>query len=285
MSTQATKITDPLLATALRASLLAGEAILEVYRMEDREITTKKDNSPLTLADRRADTIIQEQLQPTGIPVFTEESSDTPYHIRKNWQEYWLVDPLDGTKEFIKKNDEFTVNIALIRRNMPVLGVIYLPVFRQLYFAVEGKGSYRMDTIDPGRMIKETDPAILFAGAIPLPDIPPDGKTRIVVSRSHLSPETEAFITEKLGEDADYEMISAGSSLKFCRVAEGQATLYPRLAPTMEWDIAAACIIVTEAGGTVTQPDGSPVLFNKEDLHNPWFVVASREMSKKIFQK
>jgi hypothetical protein len=141
-------IPDTHILTALRAALLAGEAILEVYTMKDREITTKEDNSPLTLADRRADNIIKDHLETTGIPVFTEESSSTPYEIRKGWKEYWLVDPLDGTKEFIKKNDEFTVNIALIRENLPVFGVIYLPVFRQLYMAIEGRGSYRMDGID-----------------------------------------------------------------------------------------------------------------------------------------
>jgi len=278
-------IPDTHILTALRAALLAGEAILEVYTMKDREITTKEDNSPLTLADRRADTIIKEQLEPTDIPVFTEESSSTPYETREKWQEYWLVDPLDGTKEFIKKNDEFTVNIALIRDNRPVFGVIYLPVFRQLYFAMEGKGSYRLDNIDPASFLEEKDLAVITGKAVRLPDAPHNDRLRIVVSRSHLSPETKAFIEETLGPGADYEMISAGSSLKFCRVAEGRAELYPRLAPTMEWDIAAAYIIVTEAGGTVTQPDGSPVLFNKEDLHNPWFVVASRKMSQKIFQK
>ncbi len=284
MTNTHTNIPDTHILTALRAALLAGEAILEVYQMEDREITTKEDNSPLTLADRRADGIIKEHLQTTDIPVFTEESSDTPYGIRKTWKEYWLVDPLDGTKEFIKKNDEFTVNIALMRDNKPLFGVIYLPVFRQLYFAIEGKGAYRIDQIDPERMIKEKDPNRFFSQGQRLPDTPRDGHLRIVVSRSHLSPETKEFIDDKLGADAEYEMISAGSSLKFCRVAEGKAGLYPRLAPTMEWDIAAACIIVTEAGGHVTQPDGAPVLFNKEDLHNPWFVVTSAEMYEKIFK-
>ena len=284
MTHPAGNIPAPHLITALHASLRAGEAILEVYRMEDREITTKEDHSPLTLADRRADNIIKDHLETTGIPVFTEESSSTPYEIRKGWKEYWLVDPLDGTKESIKKNDEFTVNIALIRENLPVFGVIYLPVFRQLYMAIEGRGSYRMDTVDPVRLLKEPDPEAFFGSAVRLPETRHDSRLRIVVSRSHLSPETKAFIEEKLGAGADYEMISAGSSLRFCRVAEGQADLYPRLAPTMEWDIAAAWIIVTEAGGHVTQPDGSPVLFNKEDLHNPWFVVASKEMYQKIFQ-
>ncbi len=281
--TQTKEITGTSLLQAFHASLRAGTAILEVYDMDDREITVKEDHSPLTLADRRADSIIQEHLKTTGIPVFTEESSSTPYEIRKTWEEYWLVDPLDGTKEFIKKNDEFTVNIALIRENRPVFGVIYLPVFRQLYFATEGRGAFRLDKVDVNAMLREKDPEIFFSQGTPLPDAPESDRVRVVVSRSHLTPETKAFIEEKLGSGTDYEMISAGSSLKFCRVAEGKADLYPRLAPTMEWDIAAATVIVTAAGGSVTQPDGSPVLFNKEDLHNPWFVVASRAMSRRIF--
>ncbi len=264
---------------AFKASLAAGTAILEVYNMEDQQVSLKEDHSPLTLADRRADDIIKKTLEPTGIPVFTEESAGVPYEIRKTWKRYWLVDPLDGTKEFIHHNHEFTVNIALIENRHPVFGIIYLPVYKQLYFAMKGTGAYRIDELT-AEDFHAGDPALATAGAKRLPDRSHE-KTRIAVSRSHLSTETEAFIREKLG-DQPYELISAGSSLKFCRIAEGEADLYPRLGPTMEWDIAAGTVIVTEAGGEVLQYDGKPLLFNRENLLNPWFVVMSGKMSERI---
>ncbi len=270
-----------LLTTAVRAALLGGEAILTVYHLDDREITFKEDSSPLTLADRRADEAIRRELAATGIPILTEESSDIPYRERKEWQRFWLVDPLDGTKEFIRRNDEFTVNIALIEAGEPVAGVVYLPVFRQLYFAVKGEGAYRLDNVDIHNTPSFSPGAPLPEGAVRLPDRQPAGRVRVVVSRSHLSPETEAFIRRTLG-DTPYETLPAGSSLKFCRVAEGVADLYPRMGPTMEWDIAAATLLVTESGGSVSHTDGTPLRFNKEDLHNPWFVVANKKMTERI---
>ncbi len=266
---------------ALHASIKAGEAIMKVYQMDDPEISLKKDHSPITLADKRADTIIKQFLQTTNIPVLSEESSEIPYPDRKEWAQYWLVDPLDGTKEFIHRNDEFTVNIALIKNNTPVFGIIYLPVYRQLYFALQDRGAYRMENISAEDILQIHDPDILFTQADRLPDIPSSSEIRVAVSRSHLSPETKSYIREKLG-NTSFEMISAGSSLKFCRVAEGEADFYPRLGPTMEWDIAAGVIIVTETGGIVRQYNGKPLLFNREDLLNPWFVVASHKMKKTL---
>ncbi len=272
---------DDIFLSAVRAALLAGEAILEVYHRDDREITYKDDHSPLTLADRRADTLIRKTLSPTGLPILSEESRSIPYEQRRKWKRFWLVDPLDGTKEFIKKNDEFTVNIALIEGNEAVAGVVYLPVFRQLYFARRGQGAYRLDGVDATTLPAPGTP-FPPEGAVRLPLPRHEGVLRVVVSRSHLSPETEAYIRRVLGEETPYETVAAGSSLKLCRVAEGVADLYPRLGPTMEWDIAAAVPLVTESGSTITQTDGSPVRFNKEDLHNPWFVVAAPTLKEKI---
>ena len=274
---QKVNIPDEWLRLAFEATLNAGKAILEVYEMEDQGVTMKADHSPLTLADRRADTIIKETLGSTPIPVFTEESSNVPYETRKTWDQYWLVDPLDGTKEFIHHNDEFTVNIALIKEKFPVFGIIYVPVYKQLYFAIKGSGAYRTDDISISGF-QGSDLTGLFKQAVRLPDKRSAG-IRVAVSRSHMSSETESYVREKL-ENKPFEVISAGSSLKFCRVAEGEADLYPRLGPTMEWDIAAGVIIVTETGGIVQQYNGEPFLFNRENLLNPWFVAASGKMKK-----
>ncbi len=277
--TQKVNIPDEWLRMAFEATLNAGKAILEVYGMKDQGVTVKEDHSPLTLADRRADNIIKDSLGSTGIPVFTEESSNVPYETRRTWDQYWLVDPLDGTKEFIRHNDEFTVNIALIEHGLPVFGVIYVPVYRQLYFAIKERGAYRMEDV-AGVFSPDTGMAEILAHAVRLPDRSHTG-LRVAVSRSHMSKETEAYLREKLG-DEPFEMVSAGSSLKFCRVAEGEADLYPRLGPTMEWDIAAGVIIITETGGMVQQYNGKPLLFNRENLLNPWFVAASGKMIRKL---
>jgi len=276
------KIRDKWIIHALNTALKAGTAILEVYEMSDQGISLKEDLSPITLADRRSDTIIKNMLRTTDIPVFTEESSNVPYEIRKTWDQYWLVDPLDGTKEFIHHYDEFTVNIALIEEGVPVFGVIYVPVYRQLYFAIKERGAYRIENIIE-TFSDNTELSNILDHAIRLPDRTHAG-IHVVVSRSHMSSETKAYIGEKLG-DEPFKIVSAGSSLKFCRVAEGEADLYPRLGPTMEWDIAAGIVIVTEAGGTVRQYDGKPLLFNRENLLNPWFVVASEEITKNIILK
>ena len=273
------KIGNDWIIQALNAVIKAGAAILEVYDMSDQEISLKEDLSPITLADRRADNIIKDMLRLTGIPVFTEESSNVPYATRKTWDRYWLVDPLDGTKEFIHHNDEFTVNIALIEDRVPVFGVIYVPVYRQLYFAMKKRGAYRIENVtDP--FSPGTDISEISGYSVRLPDRTHHG-IRIAVSRSHMSPGTEAYLREKLG-DEPFEMVYAGSSLKFCRVAEGEADLYPRLGPTMEWDIAAGTIIMTEAGGIIRQYDGKPLIFNRENLLNPWFVAASGKMTKAL---
>ena len=260
----------------IRISREAGSAILEVYG-SDFTVAHKDDNSPLTLADRRSHEIITGGLAslPTGgLPVLSEEGKDIPYSERKDWEFFWLVDPLDGTKEFVRRNGEFTVNIALIQKYRPVLGVIYLPVKNMCYFAAEGLGSYRLDDKD---MPSLDSLATIVDSAIKLPLVTDrSSHVTVVGSRSHMSAETEQFISSLNSRGSEVEFLSAGSSLKFCLVAEGRAQLYPRFAPTMEWDTAAGQAIVEGAGGGVLEyRKGSPLRYNKENLLNPWFVAHS----------
>ena len=266
-------LTD-LLSIAIHASMEAGRAVLEVYDSGDPETDLKEDQSPLTLADLRSHTVISTIIKESGFPVLSEEGAQRPYDERKRWSSFWMIDPLDGTKEFIKRNGEFTVNIAFITNNQPVLGVVNLPVLKRLYFAVKGEGAYRIDRI--GRVDGEHLRHALDARSVRLPDKKKGKKTRVIASRSHLSPETEDFIKQLEQQKEPVELVSAGSSLKLCLVAEGAADLYPRLGPTMEWDIAAGHIIITESGGTITKVDGALLEFNKPDLLNPWFVAKSK---------
>jgi 3'(2'), 5'-bisphosphate nucleotidase len=263
-----------LLSTAIHASIEAGIAIMEVYDSGDLETNLKKDQSPLTVADLRSHAVISSVLQETGYPILSEEGGDIPYDERKKWGSFWMIDPLDGTKEFIKRNGEFTVNIALIEDNEPVLGVVYLPVIKRLYYAVKGGGGHRIDRVDqsePGQV-----PGKLIERSISLPDEREGKRTRVVASRSHLSPETKEFIGQLEQRNEKIELLSAGSSLKLCLIAEGRADVYPRLSPTMEWDIAAGHIIITESGGTVRKIDNTFLKYNKPDLLNPWFVAKSK---------
>lgn len=247
---------------------------MEVYDSGDLETNLKKDQSPLTVADLRSHAVISSVLQETGYPILSEEGGDIPYDERKKWGSFWMIDPLDGTKEFIKRNGEFTVNIALIEDNEPVLGVVYLPVIKRLYYAVKGGGGHRIDRVDqsePGQV-----PGKLIERSISLPDEREGKRTRVVASRSHLSPETKEFIGQLEQRNEKIELLSAGSSLKLCLIAEGRADVYPRLSPTMEWDIAAGHIIITESGGTVRKIDNTFLKYNKPDLLNPWFVAKSK---------
>ena len=248
-----------LLDIAIRASLAAGRDILSIYNDPDADfkIELKADNSPLTRADKSAHQRIMTFLEPTGIPVLSEEGAQLPYSERRHWQRLWIVDPLDGTKEFIKHNGEFTVNIALVENGTPVMGVIYVPVKDILYYG-SSEGAF-IET----KGIKET--------------LPHETRSRCftcVASRSHLSSETADFIEELRREHPNLELISSGSSLKICLVAEGRADIYPRHAPTMEWDTAAGHAIALAAGRQmIDAANGEPLRYNKEDLHNPWFIV------------
>ena len=267
-----------LLLTSIQASIEAGEAILEVYE-SDFAVEQKDDKSPLTLADKRSHEIIVEHLSRFDIPILSEEGRDIPYPQRKPWDTLWVVDPLDGTKEFIKRNGEFTVNIALVKSGRPILGVIFIPVKNMLFFAAEDIGSYRADLSQveiAGQGQAEEIVDALTAKATKLPDAASAQRPYTIVgSRSHSTPELEAFVAEKRKEHADLEYISSGSSLKICLVAEGKADIYPRLAPTMEWDTAAGQAIAECAGAKVLQHDTDKSLsYNRENLLNPWFIVS-----------
>lgn len=235
----------------------AGLAILDWYE-GDMGITQKADDSPLTKADLASHELINAELTRLWpeIPVLSEESADIPWETRQTWQQYWLVDPLDGTKEFINRNGEFTVNIALIRNHQAVMGVVHVPVTNISYFGARETGAFRQQGSAAPTAIKIRQPAA--APAV------------IVGSRSHANPELATQL-EKLGP---HELISMGSSLKFCRVAEGLADFYPRLGPTCEWDTAAAQAVVEAAGGQVVKIDGTPLGYNSKEVYlNPHFFV------------
>lgn len=264
--------------TALDCAFRAGTAILSIYET-DFSVQRKEDNSPLTQADMAAHAIIKETLEQTfSLPVLSEEDSRIPYEERRRWRKFWLVDPLDGTKEFIKKNGEFTVNIALVEDAAPTLGVVYAPARQTVYFACPETGPRRLRQVNPHRAATDLD--ALLQSSEPLPAEPERSTLRVVASRSHCNEETRAFIRRLEETYGAAERVSSGSSLKLCLVAEGAADVYPRIAPTMEWDTAAADAVVRATGGRVVQhPGGDPLQYNKPDLKNPHFVVYSRAMS------
>ena len=317
-----------LLPRLLHLAVDAGRAILVVYESDDFQTQQKEDESPLTLADRKSHEILDAGLRrlTPEVPILSEEGRSIPYEERAGWEELWLVDPLDGTKEFIKRNGEFTVNIALVQHGEPVAGVIYAPVRDEAWLAV----TPRRGTVPSGEGRKHADvqplahkllsasahtaassgaAASAGNGATSVPGTPIRVRTRdpravsVIASRTHMNPETQAFIdriSAEAGPEAEVEIVNVGSSLKLCYVAEGRADLYPRYAPTSEWDTAAGHAIVRAAGGEIYQagPDAVqapgasldasetpstadhgaahtpfPLRYNKENLLNPWFVV------------
>jgi 3'(2'), 5'-bisphosphate nucleotidase len=249
---------ETLLPRVVELAEKAGAAVMEVYARGDFETTYKKeDDSPLTRADLASHRLLVEGLRALtpALPVLSEESIEVRYTERESWRRYWLIDPLDGTKEFIKRRDEFTINVAMIERGEPALGVVYAPAMEELYYASRGQGSFKRRGLEPPERIEAGDYRV-------------SGVT-VVVSRSHAGAEVEELV-RKIGPA---ESLSIGSSLKLCLVAEGRAHLYPRLGPTMEWDIAAAQCVVEEAGGTVTDLSGRRLRYNKPSLQNPPFIV------------
>jgi len=238
----------------------AGEAIMEIYSKEF-DTTYKKDNSPLTQADKAANKIIISELSALtpDIPVLSEESVLTDYEVRKHWRQFWLVDPLDGTKEFVNRNGEFTVNIALINHTIPVLGVVYAPVPDLLYSAVNGFGAFKQESGKAQYTIHTKK----FPG----------GPVQLVASRTHAGDSLESGITRLEHEVGKVDIKSMGSSLKFCLLAEGAADVYPRLGPTAEWDTAAAQAIVNCAGGNVVDLNNNELRYNKVSILNPNFIV------------
>ena len=263
-----------ILLTAIRAALEAGKEIMAVYTdpNSDFEIEKKADNSPLTIADRKSHAVIAKTLQETPYPLLSEEGKQIPVEERKNWNELWIVDPLDGTKEFIKRNGEFTVNIAFVQNGTPEAGVIYIPVKQELFFADCAYGAYKIGSIT--ELPAETTLDSLMNQGQRLPYGAPRKNFVIVASRSHLTPETEAYINEMKQCHKQVETVSKGSSLKLCLIAEGEADVYPRFAPTMEWDTAAGHAIIRAAGKEVYQAGKQePLQYNKEELLNPWFIA------------
>lgn len=258
---------------AIRAAIDAGNAIMNIYTdpASDFGIERKADNSPLTKADKAAHRLIVNALSVTPFPVLSEEGQDIPYAERSSWETFWLVDPLDGTKEFIKKNGEFTVNIALIHGGIPVLGVIFVPVRKELYFSADSLGAFKIPNID---CVQQPSMDEITQKATRLPVSMGHQGIVVVASRSHQSQDTTDFIENLRKQGQPVTLISSGSSLKICLVAEGSADIYPRFAPTMEWDTAAGHAIARGAGCDVFHIDGrTPLKYNKEDLHNPWFIV------------
>ena len=253
-----TEINDKLLESVIELAEQAGEKILEIYDT-DYAVEQKHDETPLTDADMAAHHLIEAGLRALTppIPILSEESADIPFSERQQWQRYWLVDPLDGTREFIKRNGEFSVNIALVDAGQSVLGVVYAPVMRTSYYARKGQGAYKRE---PGR-----------AGVQIHCHSPARDKVIVAGSRSHRGPSLNAFL-DKLG---NYEIISMGSALKSCLVAEGTVDVYPRLGPTSEWDTAAAQCVVEEAGGRITDTAMQVLRYNtKDSLLNPHFFVS-----------
>ena len=254
---------------AIAASIDAGLEIMKVYN-SDFDYELKDDASPLTIADKNANDIINEYLVKTNIPIISEENAQIDYDVRKEWSTCWIVDPLDGTKEFIKRNGEFTVNIALIENGKPILGVIYVPVEKKLYYGDVLKQEAHSAILDSHfNSIEDilTKAKIMVAGK---------NKTqliKVVGSRSHMNQETIDFVNSLKKEDKQVEVVSKGSSLKFCLVAEGKADIYPRFAPTMEWDTAAAHAICKACGvSVISEITKNELMYNKENLLNPWFI-------------
>ncbi|MEQ6123456.1 3'(2'),5'-bisphosphate nucleotidase CysQ [Pseudotenacibaculum sp. MALMAid0570] len=254
---------------AISAVIEAGKVILEVYDSKDFDVQLKSDNSPLTRADILSHNIIKSFLEKTGIPILSEEGKETPYEVRKHWSKLWIIDPIDGTKEFIKRNGEFTINVALIENQEPILGVVYAPDLGDLYFSTKEKGAYKI-LINPN--INDMDCLLKNAKKLPLKK---ENKSfTVVASRSHMSKETEIFINDLRKQFGVVDLISKGSSLKLCMVAEGVAQCYPRFAPTMEWDTAAGQAICEYAGFNVIDYDTKKkMIYNRPNLLNNWFVV------------
>ncbi len=285
---------------AIEAAIVAGRRIMEIYEdpEADFEIEQKADNSPLTRADKAAHEAICSILEPLNIPILSEEGREITFAERKEWNRLWIVDPLDGTKEFIKKNGEFTVNIALIEpatpvepvasvatisaeiesadvKREPTIGVIYVPATRRLYFADRAAGAFKaVKVLESENLSEDVENAVDIAVPMPIESALHEDRYVVVASRSHLSEQTEAFIAKIEETHANVETISKGSSLKICLVAEGKADVYPRFAPTMEWDTAAGDAIMRAINGPITMLDGvTPLQYNKEDLLNPFFIA------------
>ena len=254
---------------AIKASMVAGKKIIEIYNSDDFDVSEKSDSSPLTIADKESHKLIVNFLSETGYPILSEEGSKIEHKKRKSWKTFWLVDPIDGTKEFIKKNGEFSVNIALVENQKTILGVVYAPALKVLYFAEQNLGSYKVVNISSFECINEGKTQNLKESSYP--EI-----YTIVVSKSHMNLETENYVNEIKNSKGKIELRSFGSSLKICKVADGEAHCYPRFGPTMEWDTAAAHAVAKYALCRLIDFKSKKELkYNKENLLNPFFLVLS----------
>lgn len=259
------------LGIAIQAAVEGGAEIMKIYQQDDLGVEYKDDNSPLTLADKNCNDIINRYLIKSDIPIISEENRQLDFDERKNWDMCWIVDPLDGTKEFVKRNGEFTVNIALVKGGKPLLGVIYVPDSKELYIAdVSNKMASKFQLKKHELNIDELD----FESHRIKPNTNVGETIRVVGSRSHMNEATETFVKSLATDYSNVEIVSKGSSLKFCLVAEGRADVYPRFAPTMEWDTAAGQAICEAAGlSVISKETDQSLLYNKENLLNPWFIV------------
>lgn len=263
---------------AIDAAIDGGVKIMEVYNSVKFNVMLKKDFSPLTEADIKSNEIIKKYLEKSKLPVLSEEGKSIPYKKRKDWEIFWLVDPLDGTKEFIKKKGEFTVNIALIEKNMPIAGVIYVPFSKDLFFSIPGNGSYRISHVNFDS-VKNNSLKYIIKHATPLPLSGKRDRLTVIGSRSHMSIKTEIYLKKLKRQHKDLEVIKIGSSLKLCLIAEGKVDIYPRFSPSMEWDIAAGHAIIEGAGFRICELNNkNPLIYNKKDLKNPSFIAGNSKM-------
>ncbi len=274
-----THVNTILLPAMFNAAVRAGAAIMKIHgNKDDYDISLKNDKTPITVADRTAHRTIREALGHTRIPILSEEGREMRYDERCNWELYWLVDPLDGTAEFIEGYNEFTVNIALMENNRCIAAVIYVPYFEKMYLAGEGRGAFLKRGVAPNPEADYTYTQIITDWApLPLAAERPERNFRVALSRRHRTEETYAYIDTLRTEHPDLEIVEQGSSYKFCMLAEGTADYYVRTTNTYEWDTAAGELILSEAGGvTRTLPDEGALKYNEENLHNPWFYCRSR---------
>lgn len=257
---------------AIEASVNAGAIIMDIYENQIVAVETKADNSPVTIADQKANDSIEEALQSTQIPIMSEEGEHAKYEVRKQWQQCWIVDPLDGTKQFIKRNGEFTVNIALVENGKPLLGVIYIPATKSLYYAITAaQKAFKIELAE--HSITEN----MLQQAIEIFPATESDTMTITSSSSYTNEQVLDLIAKFEGEQKQVKLIKAGSSLKFCLLAEGKASYYPRYAPTMEWDTAAGQAICNAVGLEIYAVEtNEPLKYNKENLLNPWFIARKK---------
>ncbi len=261
---------DQYLEIAIKASFKAAKEVMSIYDSGEFDVELKSDNSPLTIADKTAHTIIKEELEKTGIPILSEEGKHLPYKERKHWDKLWIVDPIDGTKEFIKKSGEFTINIALIEQQKPVLGVVYAPALAVLYWGGQS-GSFKLTEVQD---FNEFEYRLDSRKKLPLTHT--NEAFTIAASKSHLTNTTREFINQKKASYSNVEIVSKGSSLKICMVAEGLVNCYPRFGTTMEWDTAAGHAVCVNADAEINDLNQIPLSYNKEDLRNTEFLCNSK---------